>query len=239
MLTTVSQQRAACNLGECGKFGGRALARRPSATSASLFDSHRLTLSSQLHLSLALPPPSPPSTSFCSAFANAPSLSPPLQVNGTTYPELSILQIFHGTLLAVRAMHQYVPSASSNRRPAATGPTMGGGGSSYPPPEGSSLDLASGSSTQPRGGIRSEGETTEDEQDDEEESVMRGEGEGEALIGGLEGALAEEEGGVAGMGEDGGVVLGRLGSRGDTGKAREGEVVPWAHRDIKPVSLCY
>lgn len=128
-------------------------------------------------------------------------------------------------------MHLYVPSASSSRRPSAAAPTMGGG--SYPPPEGSSLDLASGG--EGRGGIRSGGETTEEEQDDEEESVMRGEGEGEALIGGLEGALAEEEGGVAGIGEDGGVVMGRLGSKGKE-SARDGEMVPWAHRDIKPVS---
>ncbi|ORY77653.1 kinase-like domain-containing protein [Leucosporidium creatinivorum] len=156
-------------------------------------------------------------------------------VNGTTYPELSILQIFHGTLLAVRAMHTYVPSASSGRRAA---PTPGAGGS-YPPPEGSSLDLASGGS-EGRGGIRSEGETTEEEQD-EEESVMRGEGEGEALIGGLEGALAEaeESGGVAGMGEDGGVVMGRLGAgKGkEAERVKDGEMVPWAHRDIKPANI--
>lgn len=147
------------------------------------------------------------------------------QVNGTTLPERTLLAIFHGTLLAVRAMHTYHtgPQASYPPSPAAAGPSSAGAGAG-------------------RGGIRSDAETTEEEGDDGEGEGLteRGEeGEGQALIGGLEGVQArlEEEAGesVPGMGEDGGLVMGRLGAGEGHVKSQERKSQPWAHRDIKPV----
>ena len=84
------------------------------------------------------------------------------------------------------------------------------------------------------GGIRA-GDTTEEE--DDEAVITRGEGDEEQLIGGMEGAksMAEEEGGVPGMGDDDGIVLGRLGSS-ETIQSEQRKPQPWAHRDIKPVS---
>ncbi|KWU43879.1 Pkinase-domain-containing protein [Rhodotorula sp. JG-1b] len=79
-------------------------------------------------------------------------------VNGTRYPEQQMLSIFHGTCLAVRAMHQHPksgpsaaavrtgasPSNSQRRRNA--GPPKMRSGSSYPPQN--TLDGGSSSATE-------------------------------------------------------------------------------------------
>ncbi|GAA5876507.1 hypothetical protein JCM1840_005562 [Sporobolomyces johnsonii] len=166
-------------------------------------------------------------------------------INGSRYPEAQMLSIFHGTCLAVRAMHQHRSGPSAS--PSASSSTAG--------PSASSRDKrAPKMNYPPRGGIRSAGETTAEEDfdpdDDEEEQPggLRSGGEGQALIGGLEGAKArlEEEGeGVEGMGdEDGATVLGRVGDgkdetggRLEEGEAQQGGVTPWAHRDIKPANI--
>ncbi|KAM0791956.1 hypothetical protein ACM66B_004207 [Microbotryomycetes sp. NB124-2] len=151
-------------------------------------------------------------------------------VNGSRYAERDMLSIFLGTCHAVRAMHKYHAGPSA----------------SYPPPS-ASLSQSSVALEQQR----RRGETTEDddEDDDEDRIVNRGENEGEALIGGLDGAKAqlEEQDGdarVPGMGEDdGGIVLGRLGlsdQGGDDGAQTQSvqrKQQPWAHRDIKPANI--
>ncbi|KAL8277388.1 hypothetical protein RQP46_010228 [Phenoliferia psychrophenolica] len=93
-------------------------------------------------------------------------------VNGTRYPEREMLDLFLGTSLAVRAMHQHI---------------SGGPSASYPPPSSSSSpSTTSLSKSHPRSGairVVGGGDTTEDD-DDEEEGGIKGVGEGEALIGG-------------------------------------------------------
>lgn len=160
-----------------------------------------------------------------------------------------MLSIFLGTCQAVRAMHQHKsgPSSSnSSRRPRMSPPASTSGtasnGASYPPAN--------------RGG---DATTTEDEafddfdEEEEESGGLRAGTEGQALIGGLESAkaqLEEEEGdeGMAGLGDDdGATVLGKVGdgqkrtggvlAEGDSVDGKKGAVVPWAHRDIKPVHL--
>ncbi|GJN93687.1 hypothetical protein Rhopal_006744-T1 [Rhodotorula paludigena] len=176
-------------------------------------------------------------------------------VNGSRYPEQQMFSIFHGTCLAVRAMHLHKsgPSArSTSRRPkmsAASSAAAGGASSSSYPPQ-----------------TRSGGETTDDlgdefldddDEDEDERGGLRTGGEGQALIGGIESAraqLEEEEGpGAPGIGEeDGATVLGRVGDGqrrtggtleegetvqgGDEG-AQKGGITPWAHRDIKPANI--
>lgn len=126
-----------------------------------------------------------------------------------------MLSVFLGTCEAVRAMHQHVSGPSA----------------SYPPPSPSLASsaslLASNSRGKNRGGIRgSNGDSTEEEEEEEEEGLVRKSGEGEALIGG------EGEDGLAG--EEGAVLMERLGEQLET--ESEGKAMPWAHRDIKPVS---
>lgn len=77
----------------------------------------------------------------------------------------------------------------------------------YPPTPSSSTNL--------EGGIRGE-----DDEEDEEGPIMTGT-EGEALIGGTLSEVAAEAG-IEGVGEP-------------SGSSSESQVVPWAHRDIKPV----
>ncbi|BGP42774.1 Serine/threonine-protein kinase env7 [Rhodotorula kratochvilovae] len=170
-------------------------------------------------------------------------------VNGTRYPEKQMLSIFHGTCLAVRAMHthQAGPSArSATPGVRARRPKMGA--QAYPPRS----DAEGGEST----AAEEMDEFLDDDEEDEDEAggLRSGTNEGQALIGGLESArqqLEEDEGerGAPGIGEDdGATVLGRVGDRQratggtleegaevDTGGKRG--VSPWAHRDIKPANI--
>ncbi|GAA5968518.1 hypothetical protein JCM8115_004203 [Rhodotorula mucilaginosa] len=138
-------------------------------------------------------------------------------VNGTRYPEQQMLSIFHGTCLAVRAMHQHrksgpsaaavrtgtSPSNSQRRRNA--GPPKMRAGSSYPPQSTLDGDGGGSSSATETGDVDillDGDEFDEDDDDDEDEEdesggLRTGE-EGQALIGGIESAraqLEEEEGG--------------------------------------------
>lgn len=173
-------------------------------------------------------------------------------VNGTRYPEKQMLSIFHGTCLAVRAMHQHqsgpsargTNAARSARSGSARRPKMGA--QAYPPAQGrSEVELSS------TGEELDDFEFEEDEEEEESGGLRSGTNEGQALIGGLESArqqLEEESdgAGMPGIGEeDGATVLGRVGDgqRATGGTLGEGEpvdgqkggVTPWAHRDIKPV----
>lgn len=139
----------------------------------------------------------------------------PIQVNGTRYPEKEMLSIFLGTCDAVAAMHHYE-----------TGPST-----SYPPP---SPDPSSTSTspvlTSSSKRVRRNEEHKEDEEEDEDDEtrLTRG-GEGEALIGSLEGAKAEleEEEGHRATTESHAPSL--------STHTNERMAQPWAHRDIKPV----
>jgi len=162
-------------------------------------------------------------------------------VNGTRYPEKQMLSIFHGTCLAVRAMHlhQSGPSArgaGSSTRSGTRRPKMGA--QAYPPQGRSDAEMSTGE----------ELDDFEEDEEDESGGLRSGTNEGQALIGGLESARQqlEEDDGVPGMGEeDGATVLGRLGDGqramggtvgdGEPVEGQKGSFTPWAHRDIKPV----
>lgn len=168
-------------------------------------------------------------------------------VNGTRYPEQQMLSIFHGTCLAVRAMHQHrksgpsaaavrtgaSPSNSQRRRNA--GPPKMRSGSSYPPQN--TLDGGSSSATETGNEqdveilfVDDEFEEEDEDEEDESGGLRTGE-EGQALIGGIEAAraqLEEEEGGrdpaqatSTGGGRDGVTTRDVIGKIGD-GQAATG-----------------
>ncbi|GAA5853877.1 hypothetical protein JCM5353_003719 [Sporobolomyces roseus] len=161
-------------------------------------------------------------------------------VNGTHYPESQILSIFHGTCLAVRAMHQHKsgPSASSSSlRPSTNS-------SSSTQPSAKSMSKGKGKSKQTLAYPPQETDfSLEEEEEDEEEDEAEETVEGQALIGGLDterDRLREEEGIIEGMGDqDGAVLLGRLESTTTTKDAGGGGrgLNAWAHRDIKPANI--
>ncbi|GAA6063852.1 hypothetical protein JCM10212_000332 [Sporobolomyces blumeae] len=174
-------------------------------------------------------------------------------VNRSHYPESSMLEIFRGACLAVRAMHQYrslgpsvaasgsQPTMRPSRSTASIGTKAkkgGKGASSYPP---------LGPSTE---------EEDDDEEDEEEASGgLRSGGEGEALIGGLDATQARLQestgsamasridgfGDVPGRGDEDAIeLLGRVGDADATGgldQSEGGGLQPWAHRDIKPANI--
>ncbi|KAM0748389.1 Pkinase-domain-containing protein [Meredithblackwellia eburnea MCA 4105] len=154
-------------------------------------------------------------------------------VNGTSYPEKSMLSLFLGTCLAVRSMHfHHLPSTASST-------------SSYPPSSSvPTITIDDGSGEVRRGGIRAMGESTEeeDDEDDDEGKIMGSSGSGsgvgggrgdrEALISGdggraLEDHALEMSGDGAGLGE---IIPGK-------GKGKGEEKLRWAHRDIKPANV--
>ncbi|KPV73804.1 uncharacterized protein RHOBADRAFT_66670 [Rhodotorula graminis WP1] len=165
-------------------------------------------------------------------------------VNGDRYPEKQMLSIFHGTCLAVRAMHlhQSGPSArgtSSSTRTSTRRPKMGA--QAYPPQGRSDAEISTGEELD---------EFEEEDEDEESGGLRSGTNEGQALIGGLESARQqlEEDDDVPGMGEeDGATVLGRLGDgqratggtvdKGEPVEGQKGSFTPWAHRDIKPANV--
>lgn len=159
-------------------------------------------------------------------------------VNGTHYPESQILSIFHGTCLAVRAMHQHKsgPSSSSSSLPPSSN------SSSSTQPSAKSMSKGKGKSKQTLAYPPQESDfSLEEEEEDEEEDEAEETVEGQALISGLDAErdrLREEEGIIEGMGDqDGAVLLGRLVSSTtkDDGGRGGGGLNAWAHRDIKPV----
>lgn len=140
-------------------------------------------------------------------------------LNGTNFPEKEMLQLFLGTCQAVRAMHTYVP-----------------GPQAVYPPEGSSSDLHPSRPVRPTSN-RSRSDMDGGEEDDE---GMRGDREDQQdapLIG-----EGDHRGGeVEDPTEDGetSVISGKLSpkprpNQNTNGQAAEGEMQPWAHRDIKP-----
>jgi len=153
-------------------------------------------------------------------------------INGTRYPESQILSIFHGTCLALRAMHQHVSGPSALPHPSS---------SSSSQPASKSMKASKGKGKQPAYPPQESDFSLEEEDEDEAEETV----EGQALIGGLDAErerLREDEG-VEGMGDqDGAVLLGRLESsaaskNGSAAAGGEEGFSPWAHRDIKPVSF--
>lgn len=149
-------------------------------------------------------------------------------VNGTSYPELDALRAFHGTCLAVQALHSGRSSGSGTASGSASHGLVGA--SEYPPqlaPAGSSTaNMAKARG----GGIRAaEGDILEEE-DEEEEGLPEAEGDEERLIASRHKALEDEAGPP-----EGGLEMGRLDPR-EGKKVVEG-AKRWAHRDIKPVSL--
>lgn len=148
-------------------------------------------------------------------------------VNGTHYPELSALLAFHGTCLAVQALHTGRSGSSATASSSAAHGLASE--SEYPPalaPAGSSTANMEQSR---KGGIRQQGASTEEE-DEEEEGLPRGEGEDERLIAGRAHAALEDQAGP----NEGAVEMGRLNPK-EGKKVVEG-AKRWAHRDIKPVS---
>ncbi|GAA5825003.1 hypothetical protein JCM3770_001829 [Rhodotorula araucariae] len=186
-------------------------------------------------------------------------------VNGTRYPENQMLSIFHGTCLAVRAMHTHQAGPSPRRSAASAAaarrraPKMGA--QAYPPQsDGAASGTAGDESTTGEELDDFLLDDDEDDDDDDGSGLRSGTNEGQALIGGLESArqqLEEDEGtsaaasaGLPGMGEDdGATVLGRVGdgqraTGGPLGEEDEAAgadgrkgVWPWAHRDIKPANI--
>ena len=149
-------------------------------------------------------------------------------VNGTRYPELSALLAFHGTCLAVQALHTGRSGAAAT---ASTTPHGLAAREEYPPqlaPAGSSTANIS-----PRdGGLRAHHEGGEGDDDEEGLGLPEGEGEDELLIAGGSTQAALEE--AAGLPE-GGLEMGRLNPR--EGKKVVDGARRWAHRDIKPANI--
>jgi serine/threonine kinase 16 len=135
-----------------------------------------------------------------------------------------MLRLFLGTCEAVRAMHTYVPGPSAT----------------YPPNASSSS--STGQSRYRRTDRKAE-EDDEDADDDEGRHLAMEDAQAVPLIGsGGRGGDVEEENderNISGLADGGGAttngrIVGRLSPTPHDSGGKEGELQPWAHRDIKP-----
>jgi serine/threonine kinase 16 len=163
-----------------------------------------------------------------------------------------MLRLFLGTCEAVRAMHTYVLGPSATYPPNASTSTSAPSSSSAGRRQGHYQGLPS-SGRPDRVADRDDEDDDDDDEDDERHVTKTGNGQEIPLIGrnmdvsGGEGEVEEENderhiGGLAGNSGSGGAgaggrIVGRLDPTPHDAGGREGEVQPWAHRDIKPGTL--
>ncbi|KIK66664.1 hypothetical protein GYMLUDRAFT_157468 [Collybiopsis luxurians FD-317 M1] len=139
-------------------------------------------------------------------------------VNSSYFPELEIIKLFRGTCEAVRAMHEYRPKGKGAKSKARNGAASRANGNGN----------VSGSTT------RSSPPNDDDEDDDHRFPEPEGDAEGGYSYGpaptarrskpsrmGSSEVLFDGDEDVAGIG-------------GEEGQGEGGEMVPYAHRDIKP-----
>lgn len=165
-------------------------------------------------------------------------------VNGTSFPEREMLQLFLGTCQAVRAMHTYVSGPSATYPPSSSRSNLAEVIGSN---NGSTSNLATGNGTQKKKARKGQFQALEQEEEEEEEAIRGSAGAAEPLIGSIDrmndDATADETeaSDVPGLGsERGAKLIGRLpvpspliaGSTSSNGTPQ-----PYAHRDIKPANV--
>lgn len=147
-------------------------------------------------------------------------------INGTHTPEKQMLELFRGACLGVRAMHDYRASSSSSApsslNPNPSGPSMSRSRSPMPDHEDNDHHESHGLLNNPSSSNRREDHDHDHDEDDEEEGYSYPQGA----------SIPQVIDKVASSGND--VVF-----DGDEETKREqgsgtGELVPYAHRDIKP-----
>ena len=155
------------------------------------------------------------------------------QANGTRFSEAEILHLFRGTCEAVRAMHTFRGKVSHDAN-----------GASGPKPSRREMIPSSSRprSKQQRGNLGGPvAHHGSDDEDDEDELLPQAEGDGEdgysygksgeSSIPLVSKHAVEDEGDVV---FDGDEELANHGLEATSGDPSEMEVVPYAHRDLKP-----
>lgn len=151
-------------------------------------------------------------------------------INGTHTPEKQMLELFRGACLGVRAMHAYRPSSSSSA-----------------PNDSSSLNPAGPSMPRSRspvpdhddhessGLLNHPSSSNRHDDDDHDHDDEEGEGFSYAQGASIPQVVDKMESSRNDVVFDGDEELRRVGGGAGNGNAKSGgEVVPYAHRDIKP-----